>query len=936
MRYACIAKNLLLLVLVALFAGCRFWHHRSLKKDQGGYELSSRVEKGMLDNGFNYYLLNHNQNKGRCSLRLNVAVGSFSEADDEQGMAHMVEHLAFSDRAISKDKHLVEWLQEQGMSFGPDVNATTSAEHTVYKLDLPLCNEHALYQGLLVLKSFSSDLTFEDDAVAREKKIIDAEEAERTSNEGKVNKKLFENLYAGSSYVLRPVIGVSSVRDTFTKERIEQFYHRWYQPKNMALVMVGDFADVNPLPIMRDVFSEIKPKGADSKIHPLLHPTHKNPLFIVHDETKTHVNVSLVIQAKKITKPVWDASVLKERMALNMAIYMLKNSFHDAAKNKVSWLSEPTIDAYVVAPSTYELNLNVAALKETMDEAFIDAYTYVAQASHHGFLNADVEQARAIVLDHINQEVVSDSTKDASLWAETLVAYHQGKSPAFDVALYQHFATPIIADITAEDCRQSLKRALSSGNQYFFAAGNLEDTADHRKALASLLSRAQGQKLHRRTAKISKEFAYHMPYVSEVPNESDQAIIKAKLLVYKNALKAVVKKTSFKTDEIVINLAVGDGALGMNERDYATAIMVQMVLPDGGLKHHSPEELNSLLRDKQFGLSLGIKDRQTEVLATTRQKDFRFLLELIRAFLVEPGYDEQAIRKAQEKIRLFYEARPHSLDDPLQHDFIKLISGNDKRVSFPDLKLLMSITQKDLLSWHERHLLRQPLKIVVVGDLDEENIKNDIAAVLGTISHPVTPKEAPPTLSYKAGFNQVYNVDSPEKTARILIRYPLSFPKVFPNLALSLTRDIINEQVRRKIREKKNLIYSANVLLMDSNSPYVQDYLDILVTVKKEDGPKVLQEMLGVIDKLARSGIKKAALNKARPTLLAAIKQAMETNGYWAHMIMNSIDAVDLMKWVDTLESEINKISMQDINRILRMYFHTKNASTALVNPREK
>lgn len=936
MPYSCSFNNMLLCCLGISLFGCSSWHHGFLKKDASGYELSARVEKGVLDNGFTYYVLNHGQNQGRCSLRLNVAVGSFSEADDELGMAHMVEHLAFADRAISKDKHLVEWLQEQGMAFGPDVNAATSAEHTVYKLDLPLCDEHALYQGLLVLKSFSNDLTFHDDDLSREKKIVDAEEAQRTSSQGQTNKKLFENLYAGSSYVLRPVIGISSVRDTFTKERIEQFYHRWYQPKNMALVVVGDFADLKPLQLIRELFNEIKPRAGYMKALPIINPTHKKPVFIVADETSSHVNVSLVIQAKKITKPVWDRSLLKERMALNMAIYMLNNALHDAAKNKVSWLSEPTLDAYVVAPSVYELNLNVAALKETMDEAFIEAYRYIAQALVTGFNDADVEQARAIVLDRINQEVIGDATKDASLWAETLVGYHQGKSPAFDVASYQQHAVPVIAHITADDCQKSLKRALSSGNQYFFATGNLEDTADNIKALSSLLGRAAGQKVQKIAPKTAREFAYHMPNLSEVPKESFQVSIKAKQFIYKNALKAVVKKTSFKTDEIVVSLAAGDGLLSMNERDYATSIMAQMVLPDGGLKHHSPEELNFFLRDKQLGLSLSIKDRHTEVLATTRQKDFRFVLELIRAFLVEPGYDEQAIRKAQEKIRLFYQQRAHSMDDPLQHDFIKLISGNDQRVSFPDLKLLMDISQKDLLSWHQRYLLNQPLKIVVVGDVDEGVVKDDIASVFGSISNTMEPKKIPPTLSYKAGLNQVYTVDSPEQAARILIRYPLSFPKVFPNLALSLTRDIINEQVRRKMREKKNLIYSANVMLMDSNSPYLQDYLDILVTVKKEDGPKVLLEMLRVIDKLARAGIKKAALSKARPPLLAAIQQAMQTNGYWAHMIMNSIDAVDLMKWVDTLEPEINKVSLQDINKILSTYFNTKNASTALVNPLEK
>jgi zinc protease len=928
-----LTRALCLLLLLPL--GCKGCFDTFVKKSGDEYGLSRRITEGKLDNGITYYYLNNKNPKGRCYLRLNVAVGSFSEADDELGMAHMVEHLAFDDRLISKTEGLAEWFQKHGMSFGPDANAFTTAENTVYKLDLPRCDQETVRDGLLILKSFAENLQFSDEDIAKEKNIIDAEEREYNNTQGQLSLKLVENLYSGSSYVSRPVLGKAPVRATFTKEQLKSFYDRWYHPKHLGVVLVGDYGDLKPAELITEVFARVAQKSEKPQAVKLAHPDHKTPIFILNEPSIPYVEAIFTIQAKKLDQPKFTKALLKDRMAFDLALFMIKNTLKTQAKGKANSIRESTIDGFMSDKGVYELSLTTAAKEDAVEPTFMEAYLTLRQGAEHGFIKEDFLLSKATFIDAIDQAVVEQGTLGSDNWANKVINHINGKQLAYDAIDFQNLTLPLLAEVTGEDCQRALKAALSSGNHYFFAAGTIEDSSANQKRLKDLLKKAQTQKITRENAQEAVSFQYQVPDCPKDLKASSHRIeaLSTTRIDFSNNVHIALKPTTFKSDEIILSLAFGDGYGVMSQRDYVLANMAQIVLVDGGLIKHPSEQVAALLLDKWLGMSLGVFERRIQASIATRNKDLRFALELARAYILDPLYDEKALSRAKEKISAFYAQLPHSIDAPLQHDFLRAMTNNDYRVGQPELAEFLSITREEMLAWHKKHLATSAINMVIVGDFELDQVSHDMACVFGTLPpRGLVAKSVAPKISFKPLVFKTYEVKTKDQASRVLVRYPLNFPHQFPDLRLSVIRDIIHEQLRLKLREKKQVVYDTKVSVIDGQDDFLQNWLDISLSVQKNRAKETKDKVISALDKLAKTGISEQALKKAKEPLLAQIPQSMTNNQYWADVLMGSFAVLDTMKWVVDLDKDIKKITIKDINTILRNYFHSKNVSAAVVN----
>lgn len=924
-----------LLLSILTVAGCKGCFDALIKKSRDDLLLSQRIVEGKLPNGIKYHYLSNSSPTGRCYLRLNVAVGSFNEEEDDLGVAHLIEHLAFDDRLVSKDEHLTEWLQKHGMSFGPDANAYTTAENTIYKLDLPSCDEEALRDGLLIFKSFAQGLQFTDEAIAKEKNIIDAEEREYNNTQGQLSLRLIEHLYSGSSYALRPVLGKSLTRNALTKDAIKAFYDRWYQPQNMAIVLVGDFDPVRPAELIKQIFSDVVKRADSLAKKKLSHPDHKTPIFVLHEPSIPYVETVFNIQSKKITSTRFNKSLIKDRLAFELALLMLKTSLSSWAKEKPDIISEPRIDGFMADDGVFELSLVTTAQEEALEGNFLQAYLTLRRGAELGFSEDEFINAQRSLTESLAQAVVEQATWTSDIWAERIVGHINKKQFAYDMAEFHGLANPILDSITAKDCQRVLKEAMKSGHHYFFAAGSMAENEASLTRLTDLLKNAQRKTLEIKQAQESVSFRYHIEKCPNYKPAQSKMLgdLEATKVRFDNNVQAVFKPASLTNDEIVLNMVMGDGYGVMDQKDYAIASMLHLVFSQDGLGKHPPHEIPLLLRDKIFSLSLQVLERRIQATITTRKKDLRFVLELVRAYLTDPLYAENTLLRSKEKIKAYYAQLPFNMDAPLQHDFLRTLTNNDFRVGRPALDEFLQLTREDFLAWHKKYLESLAITMVMAGDFDQKIAEEDVLCVFGTLpKRPARPKKSPAPISFKPGVEQIYAIKSNDKSSRLLLRYPLSFPKVFPNPKLSLLRDIIHEQLRLKLREKKQTVYDTRISVVDGNEPFLQNWLDIYLAVDKAKVKDTKDKIIRVLNKLAQQGIGQKELTKAKEPLLAQVTQSKGTNRYWADIMMNSFATIDTLKWIVSINEDIKKITTKDINELLREFFTSKNVSTAIVN----
>ncbi|HXW54041.1 MAG TPA: insulinase family protein [Myxococcota bacterium] len=926
---------LLALPFIALIGCNRSCFDTLIKKpDENQINISKRITEGQLENGIKYFFMANDNPKGHCLLRLNVSVGSFHESKAELGMAHMVEHLAFDDRKISQGESLSSWLQKHGMSWGRDANAYTYTENTVYQINLPTCQEKDVVEALEILRSFADGLDFKDEAISKEKNIIDNEEREYESTNGKLAKRVVERLLSGTLHVSRPVIGKPEIREHFTKEALTAFYKKWYQANNLALVLVGDLADLKPAELLKNTFGSIKPATTPSEKPKILNPDYRHSVFIVHESEMPYVETVFAIQAKKTTKPQFSKAILKDRIAFDVAIDMLNSTYRIKAKETSDTLREPVLNGFLFKPGTFELSLSVISNPSDYEKRFGEALFALRRAAEFGFSDEEFLGTQAAFIDSIQQWVVEQPTETSSTWISRILEHINQNSFANDAKDYQAWVSPILAKLTKEDCQRALKHALASGNRYVFALGALEETNSNLAQLKTHLTKSSSLKMTKAAEERSIAFQYRIPDCSEKHIELEHnRDLDAYGLKLHNNIRALLKPTKFKQDEILFTIFANDGYGAMTQQDFTISRLAQAVLIDGGVNKHPPKDFPLLLRNVAFHANISLLSNRLQANIRTRNKDLRFSLELLRAFITDPLYAESSISRAKEQIKTGYAALEHDIWAPLQHDYLKSITEEDYRVGRAKLNDLLNIKREDLLSWHDHYIGKQNLSVVVVGDFEVGRMAQEIACVLGSMSKAIGQEKKPGRpIAWKPGIDKAYDVKTKTESSKVAVRYPLNFyEKAGHDHRLVLMKNIVEERLRLKLREKRQLTYSPQVEVVENTDSLTQNWLDVVVSVNKSESEYVRRKIKTTLEKLAKLGVGNDELVKAKEPYLAKIAKMLRNNGFWADFLVNNFSQPKNVS-EKNLKADINSVNLKEINQFLGQYLAQKNASSAVVN----
>ena len=906
------------------------------KNTDSSLAVSKRIITGQLDNGIKYYFMSNANPKDRCFLRLNIAAGSFNESDTELGMAHMVEHLAFSDRAVAKDESLSAWLQKHGMSIGADANAYTSSEHTVYQFNLPSCRHQDVLDGLRILRSFADGLSFADDAIAKEKNIIDAEEREYENTHGKLAKRLIDRLLSGTLHSSRPVLGNKEVRAQFTKESITAFYRKWYRPKNMAIALVGDYKDMAPKDMIESIFSSIEAQTSPTKKITSPPPDHRHQAFILHEAEMPHVETIFAVQPKRMQKPRFDRSLLKERLSFELALDMLRTKYASKSKESQNMLREPTLSGTMLDIGVYDLTLSTTGQMNDFEMPFTDAFMALRHGAEIGFADEEFLKAKATFFESLSQWVVAEETYESASWITRILGHINQTAHLSDAHTYETLALPVLEDITAQDCKRAIKQALVSGNRYIFAVGAIKETASNVRLLATLLEQAQTKKMAKEKAPVPIAFHYQLPVCPKTSALTQQhmANIDSYKVKLANGIEVLLKPTKFKKDEILLRIFTDDGYRAIKELDFNLARIATSVLLEGGLTHHPPEQMPILMQDKLVNSSLSLFSNRLQANLLTRAKDLRFALELVRAYITDPLYATTSLQRIKEQVKNGYAMLAHDMWAPLNHEYLRSITNNDFRVGRAALADILNTSRDDLLAWHHRHLTGKKLYVVVVGDFELDHMAQEVACVFSSLpTHEKLATKSGRALAFKSGVDNTYEIETKDETSKLALRYPLNFNNGNKkDHRLSILSAIVQEKLRLKLREKAQITYSPSVEVVENADPLMQNWLDVVVLVPKEQGEPIRKKIKEVLAKLSKMGTSSSDLLKAQEPYLTKMTAALHENSFWADVLSSNFEAIDSLHWLSTIDPDIKSIKVGEINKLLGQYLIQKNASSALVN----
>ena len=898
------------------------------------------IQWGKLENGLRYALLRNAEPKGRISARLAIKAGSLHENENQRGLAHFLEHMAFNGSKHFPAANVIEFFQKLGMDFGGDTNASTGFDRTIYQLELPDTKPETLRESLTWFADVAGGLLLDPAEIDKERGIILSEKRARDSVGLRTFMAELEFLVPDTRLPHRLPIGTEEVLRTATRDRFLEYYNTWYRPDRMILVLVGDLEPAAVEPVVRELFGPLTAR-APAPAEPRLGNVSATATIEAQLHTEKEAggtNVAIQTVVPYAFEPDTAANRL-QYLPRTLALRMLNRRLSILAKKE----GAPFLSGIVGVSEQFDLFRNAAIEINCRPDQWTAALAVAEQelrrALEHGFQPEELAEAVAEMTNNLEQAVRTAPTRRSGGLADALtgaliddaVSTH----PIADQRLYQ----PALATLTPEACTAALRTTWSeAAGRKLFVSGNVEiPRAPQNIAAAYTASTRTAVAAPPKTEQAA--FAYtDFGKPGKVDERTVVEDLGATLLEFKNGVRLNLKPTDFEAGRIRVNIRLGGGTLTAPADQRGLPLLANVAFTTGGLGKHSVDDLQRLLAGRTVGLSFGAQNDAFLFGAATNRSDLLLQLQLFCAYVTDPGYRPESIRQVHKAAEQLYQRLPHTPEGPLQLEVANLLASGDPRFGLPPKDVLLSRNLDELKAWLAPQFARGPIEITLVGDFEPDDAIAAVAQTFGALpkrdkkpayadARRVTPPAEP--------LAKEYTIVSEIPKALVRLYWPATDSRdVKLSRRLRLLSDVLSDRLRVEIREKMAGTYSPNAApdLSDTYPGY--GWLIADATVAPGDTRLIADAMKKVAADLHAGGVTDEELERARQPVLTALRESSRTNGYWLGTVLAAAQEFpERLDWSRTRYTDNESITAAELTELAKQFYDPAKVSEFIVIP---
>ncbi|MEL1263048.1 M16 family metallopeptidase [Pseudoxanthomonas putridarboris] len=914
----------------------RFAHEISdIKSDPG-------VRWGRLENGLRYAVMQNATPKGRASLRFGVMAGSLEETEDQRGLAHFVEHLAFNGSKHFPPGSLVEYFQRLGMSFGGDTNATTAFDRTVYQVELPDTKSETIDTAFTLFGDFADGLLIEQASIEKERGIILSEYRDSDSQASRRSLASSEFAAPNALFVRRLPIGQQEVIRGATRAQLKEYYDSWYRPDNIVIIAVGDF---DPRAVERKIverFSRLEPRSAGrprpdrGQLTALDQPQAK----FYHEPEASAVTVSIGSVAPYERKPdTWAQRI--EEMPVNLAIAMVNRRFGIQSRKA----DAPIVGAQMRVSDSFGFARSVGADavcrdKEQWRPCVSAVEREVRSAIEQGFSQEELSEVVAGLLNEIGQAARrADARNSGRLAAVALRAIMDEQvfnSPESDLAKW----TEVLPKFTPEQCQEALRKIwLANGSPRIFVAGDIK--ASDTEVLAAF-NEGASVPVQRTDKKVGREFAYAVTgQAGEVALRRHVEDLDVTIVEFKNGVRLNLKPTNFESGRILTSIRIGGGLLSAPRDKPGLPLLASSTFTAGGLGKHDVDELNTLLAGKNVSYGFGVASDAFAMGGATTPDDLLLQLQVARAFITDPAFRPEPLSNFRRAVKQGYEQATHSINGPQGMEIPRLMANGDSRFGMPENQdVVLGRTYEELHQWLDPELAHGPIEIAMVGDLDVEKTIAAVAQTFATLpsraTRPAYTEER--KVAYPSSpIRKEYRVLTEIERGLVDVRWPTTDQSdIQVARRIRVLAGIFSDRLRLKLREQLGQAYSPNVQDQLSDTFTGYGFIVANASVAPAQAEAVSKAIMEVAEDLVTNGVTPDELNRIKGPLIAHVRDSNRVNAYWLTVIAQTSQEPDRLAWHRSREADFESISVADINALAKRYLPSERASQFISLPEDK
>ncbi|MGL5000190.1 MAG: M16 family metallopeptidase [Cetobacterium sp.] len=842
---------------------------------------STNLISGKLENGFEYFILKNKKPENRASLNLIVKAGSLLETDEQQGLAHFLEHMAFNGTTKYEKNELVQYLQSLGLSFGGDLNAYTSFSETVYKLQVPT-TKFDLENGFEVLKEWASEITLDSKDVESEKKIIIEEWRLRQGISKRIGDLQKEILYRDSWYSKRFPIGLPETINNATSEKLKNYYQDWYEPQNMALVAVGDFDEEDIKNLILKNFKTLSNKKNISKTDFTIALAQKNSVTIFTDPELTRTNFK--IMWKESVTPINNELSFEKNLEKVLLNSILNTRFSILSKDKNSPFAYSYVYNFPLNKTTGIFS-NSSAVKENNLKAVItDVINNLKEISINGIDTVELEREKTNLLNNLKTVINNKESIKNELYMDSIIDHVMNENTFLDPEKELDLTRRILSNITSDSLRKSVQNLLSlKYDALITSRDNMKDILPTELEIETLIDtllskKTSSIKINNSNIVLSEiSFPLGKSNVKNINKDYTEISLS-------NGIDVLYKQTNFDKDKINFKLIKLQGSSSLTYPQYINSLFLSEILSNSGISNISYDSLELYFKGKNFSVSPYIDDYLQGFAISTNKENLEESLKYFRTLISEPKFDNNVIESTLKTNRELIQNRDFSPNSVFRKVYSETLNNNHPRRMPLKVDDLSNVSKQKLEETFNLLFSNfKNYKLIVTGSIDEISLKLMLDKYFANL--PATNLSASATplgIEYPKENIKKYVIQGTDKKSTVVLTFPFKDKFTIENRILyNSLSSLLNILLIENVREKIGGVYSISSSSSLEKFNFGEDYLQISFSTSPNRVDEVISKVKSVILSVQKGEYPKNKILDIQKNYELGFETAIKTNSFW-------------------------------------------------------
>jgi zinc protease len=896
---------------------------------------------GKLDNGLMYYIRENHKPEKRAELRLAVKAGSILEDDDQQGLAHFDEHMAFNGTKNFPKQDIINFLEMSGVRFGADLNAYTSFDETVYMMQVPTDSPNVLKKGFQILEEWGHDVSYDNKEIDKERGVVIEEWRLRRGADYRVSMKHFPIELYKSHYADRITIGKKEILESCPHDALRKFYHDWYRPDLMAVFAVGDFNKEEIEKLIKEHFSHLKNPEKERERIQFPVPDNKETLVsIATDRELTRASVDVMF--KRDTSSQSTASDYRNEIISNLASGMLNERYQELLqKPNPPFIYAYNYDGRFIGPKQ-AYNLSAGVKENSILDGLEAMVTEAFRVKQHGFTETELERQKIQMLRGMEKAYKErDKTESRPLISEYIRNFlHNEPIPGIEVelAIYQQF----LPDITLQDVDRQIREQITEGNRVITVSAPQKDSVKvptEAEVLAVM-------------NKISKE---HLdPYIDKVNTEPLVPLLPAPGKVIEelkitslgvtewklsNGARVILKPTDFKNDEILFSAYSVGGTSLVPDKDYLSATFATALIGQSGVGNFDEIALQKKLSGKIVNVGPTLSQLSEGFSGNASPQDIETLFQLVYLYGTSPRKDSTAFSSLITRYKAMLQNRSVSPEAAFADTNQVTLTNYHFRARPITTSLINEIHfDKAISIYKDRFADFSDFNFFFVGNFKTDSLKPFIEEYLASLpslnrkelwkDNGIEPPKGMISKQVKKGIE-------PKSSINLTFTGPFEWTQQ-NRYNFNSMLEALNIKLREVLREDKGGTYGVGA----SGSPSLFPRQEYQISIRWGCDPNRVDELINAameqIDSAKLKPFDHVYIEKVRETQRRGYEVNLKQNGFWLNNLRSYYINHENPEMMLNYPKLVDNLTAKAIQNAVKKYFDMNNYVKVVLYPEKK